>query len=134
MTEEHRSIVQRRLISNLLRSTVWITSVFWKFFKSLLVFLQQVSLSLSTGLRFCKRRLCKNLHFIQLTWCFGFLHSSLTNWLFFNHVRYCSVKTELIDGDDNLESDDRILRSSAAFLLQFDSKIHVVCHRPRKDQ
>ena len=84
---------------------------------------------------------------------------------FDNHIRYCSVNTELIDGDDhwleeatqcfwcchwsvltsfhflcfsNLLSpkhwyhgipDDRFLRNSAAFSLQFCPKTHLICDR-----
>ena len=88
MTEENRRIVQFRLISNLLRSIVWITSGLLTIFKSLLVFSQQVSLSLFIGLRFCVEE--SPLYPVDLVlWCFGFRHSSLTKWQLLNHIRYC---------------------------------------------
>ena len=43
-----------------------------------------------------------------------FLRSSPTNWWLFNHIRYCSVKTELIDGDDHLDEELNIVRTSVS--------------------
>ena len=66
VTEEHGRIVQRRPNSNLLHSTIWITSgllVVFFFFKSSLVILQKVSLSRFFGLHFCKTRLSKTFLF-----------------------------------------------------------------------
>ena len=59
--EEHRSIVQSRPRSILLRSTIWITSgSFFFFFEFSIIFLKQVSPSLIIGLDFFNKRLNKN--------------------------------------------------------------------------
>ena len=91
-------------ILKLLGSIVWITSGLQTISQIVPHILATSFLSPFMGLQFCDRRLSKNFLFIQLTWCSGFHRNSLINWQFCNHIRHCSVKTELIDRDDHLES------------------------------
>ena len=78
--KEHRIFVQVRLISKLLRSTVWITSGLLTIFQIVARILAASFPVALIGLHFCKKRLCNNFLFIQLTRCNGFPRSYLTNW------------------------------------------------------
>ena len=102
VTEEHGRIVQLRPNSNLLRSTICITSGLLVVFKSSLIFLQQVSSSLIIGLDFSNRRSNKNFLFLRM-FCNRSPWSFLIFGQVFDQVCYCSVKTELIDRNDHLK-------------------------------
>ena len=108
MTGEHGRIVQLRLISKPASENsldnFWSSDMFFFFFSNLCsYFLQQVSLSLFSGLHFCERMLCKNLFFIQLNLAQRVSRELSDQLVFLHHYRYWSINTDLIDGDDHWE-------------------------------
>ena len=123
--EEH---IQLRLISNLLRSTVWITSCLLTV-TEIVPHILATSFPVALHWHFCEWRLCENFLFIQLTWCNGIPWSSPTNWWFFNHIHCCPVKTELIDGDDHLKKQLNVLRASVEVSCCLSSSFIVLSPR-----
>ena len=114
VTEEHRRrIVQFRLISNLLRSKVWITA-------GLLTIFQIVARILATSFPVAPHWLAilrEEAVYELLVYPADLMQRvspELSDQLSIlqSYHRYCSEKTQLIDGDDHLEEQLNVLRTA----------------------